>query len=221
MPADTLSKIARYRLVGLLGAGALLCATPALADMTSQAKRTENKDGSTSMVFTNELADLGTKMGVNVTEPAADSVADPLAGQEGFAGSAFANVSVKAPDWLIWQKSTLNVTLTPSDETGKVSTTFSRSVPIVSGLKATVSDSYAFERTSDSESWETSKALSVSMESGTSLSVAAKAEEGQDRWLPSLSASQKMPGGIQLTTSVSDDGSTLNKSLTAGFTHRW
>ncbi len=221
VPVPDLSALIRRG--GLVASALMVCATPALADMSSQSKRTENKDGSSSMVFSNELADLGAKMGVSVTEPAVDELADPLAGQEGYSGSAFAKVTVKRlPNWMVWDKGALNVTLNPADEGGKVATTFSRTVDVMPGLKATVADTYSFERTTDSEVWETDKSLSLKVEgTGTTFAVAAKASEDEVGWMPSVSATQKLIGGLNLTTKVSDTGSELDKSVMAGLTHRW
>ena len=201
----------------------MVCATPALADMSSQAKRSENKDGSSSMVFSNELADLGAEVGVSVSEPAVDELADPAAGQVGYTGSAFAKVTVKLlPDWMIWDKGALNVTLNPADEGGKVATTFSRTVDVMPGLKAVVADTYSFERTTSGEAWETDKSVSLKVEqTGTIFAVAAKASEDEVGWQPSVSAIQKLPGGLNLTTKVSDTGSEIDKSVMAGLTHRW
>lgn len=209
--------------LGLFGAVLLVSAMPARADVTSQSKRTENKDGSTSMVFSSEVADLGAKVGVTVTEPAADSIANPLADQEAYGGSAFARVTAKdLPSWMIWQKSTVDVTVDPADESSKVATTFSRTVTVNSSLKATLSDTYAVERSGTSETWETNKSLSVKFEdTATTLSVATKATEDTDRWMPSVSASQQIMDGLKVTTTVADTGSDLNKSLTASFTRRW
>lgn len=209
--------------LALAGAVLLVSAVPALADVTSQSKLTENKDGTTSMVFSNEVADLGTKVGVSVTEPAAASVADPVAGQYGNSGSAFAKVTAKSlPDWLIWQKNTVDLTVNPSDDTSKASTTFSRTVSINSGLKATLSDTYTVSRTGSADAWETDKSVSLKLEeTATTLSLGTKATDEASHWMPSVSASQEIVDGLKLTTSVADTGSDLNKSVTASFTHRW
>lgn len=200
-----------------------LAASPALAETKSESKRTENKDGSTSLDFSNEVADLGTKVGVAVTEPAASSIADPVAGQEALSGSAYAKVAVKTlPDWMFWQKGAVDLTVNPADETSKISTSFSRSVGVGGGITATLKDSYSFERAAASEAWETDKSVSVKLEdTRTTLSVGAKTGQDQAGWLPSLSAQQEIASGFNVTTKVSDTGSEIDKSVTAGFKHRW
>lgn len=202
---------------------AILSASPALAQVKSDSKRTENKDGSASLDFSNEVSVLGTKVGVAVTEPAAASIADPTAGQEALSGSAYAKVAVKTlPDWMFWQKGAVDVTLNPADETSKVATSFSRSVGVGGGVTATLSDSYAFERAATSEAWQTDKSVSVKLEdTGTTLAVGAKTSQDQAGWLPSLSAQQEIAKGFNVTTSVANTGSEIDKSVKAGFKHRW
>lgn len=223
LPSARLRTARRRPGPSLVGAALIISAGPALADVTSQSKLTENKDGTTSLVFSNEVSDLGAKVGINVTEPAVDSLADPVAGQEGNSGSAFAKVTAKSlPDWMIWQKNTVDVSVSPADETSKVATTFSRTVTINPGVKATLSDTYAVSRTGSEDSWETDKTLSVKLEdTSTTFSVGTKAAEGTDHWMPSLSASQQIVEGFKVTTTVADTGDTLNRSVTASFTHRW
>lgn len=207
----------------LLVAVAAFGAVPAMAEVKSDSKRTENKDGSSSLDFSNEVADLGTKVGISVTEPGADPVVDPLAGQEAMSGSAYAKVAVKTlPDWIFWQKGSVDVAVNPGEETGKVSTTLSRSVGIGGGLTATLKDSYSFEHSASSEAWQTDKTVSVKVEdTQTTFSVGAKAGQDVEGWLPSLSAQQEIVKGFSVTTSVANTGSELDKSVTAGFKHRW
>lgn len=211
------------RRLAWIGAALAVSAMPAFADVKSDAKLTENKDGSTSMVFSNEVADLGTKVGIKVTEPAAESLADPVAGQEANSGAAFAHVAAKRlPDWMIWQKGAVDVTVNPSEDTSKVATTFERTVSIHPGVKATLSDTYAVSRSGASDTWETDKSLSVKLvETETTFSVGTKATDESSRWMPTVSASQQIVDGLKVTTSVADTGSDLNKSVTASFTHRW
>lgn len=218
-----LGALRRVRQGALLVAAAVLVASPALAQVKSDSKRTENKDGSTSLDFSNEVSALGTKVGLAVTEPAASSVADPVAGQEALSGSAYAKVAVKTlPDWVFWQKGAVDVTLNPADETSKVATSFSRSVGVVGGVTATLKDSYSFERAATSEAWETDKSVSVKLEdTGTTLAVGAKTGQDQAGWLPSISAEQEIAKGFNVTTSVADTGSEIDKSVKAGFKHRW
>ena len=202
---------------------ATVAAAPALAQTKSESKRTENKDGSASLDFSNEVADLGTKVGLSVSEPAVDPMADPAAGQAALSGSAYAKVAVKAlPDWAFWQKGAVDVAVNPADETSKVATSLTRSVGIGSGLTATLKDSYSFERGAASEAWETDKSLSLKLEdTRTTVSVGAKTTQDQAGWLPSVSAQQELAQGFNVTTSVSDTGSEIAKSVTAGFKHRW
>ena len=101
-------------------------------------------------------------------------------------------------------------------------TTLSRSWTINDGLKAVVADSYELSRSGSSNGWQTDKTLSLAnSNTGTTVSVGAHAADDTAGLLPSVSAQQKVVGNFQVTTTLADNGSDLNKSVTAGFTHRW
>ena len=91
---------------------------------------------------------------------------------------------------------------------------------IGAGLAATVADTYTVATGSDA--WETDKSVSLNLtDMGTSLSVIAKATQETRSFLPTLSAQQKVLGDLSVTTALTDTGSSLAKSITAGFSHRW
>lgn len=209
----------------LLLAGALAAsgALPAAASDGSEAKRTLNADGSTSMTFVSDLADLNTKVGLEVSAAAVSAAPLPGGRDAALDGAAFAKMSLKQlPDWMLWQKNTVDVRLDPGADTGKLATSFSRSWTLAPELTASLKDTYAVERASAAGSWETDKSLSVKMEgTGTTFAVAAKAEDGLGRWQPSVSASQEIARGFAVTTTVADTGSTINRSVTAGYSYRW
>lgn len=200
----------------------LVFAGAAQADSGTTTSRSLNADGSTSMRYEQQLADLA-QVGVNLSTEASSVVPTSVAGTQTVSGGAFAKVSVNdLPNWLLWQKGAVNVAVSPTDES-KLGTTLSRSWTLYEGLKAELSDSYALARSSSgSGAWQTDKALSLKLtETGTTVSVAASASEATPQLLPSISAQQKVFGALNVTTTVADTGSELNKSITAGFSHRW
>ncbi|MFS8038503.1 hypothetical protein ACI7BZ_16370 [Xanthobacter sp. AM11] len=200
---------------------ALLAASPAAADPTVQAKRTLNADGTTSLTYSSAVDEIGTVVGMDLSAAAASAA--PVAGTDAstLGGTAYARLNLAAlPDWLVWQKSSVNLEVSPANGAGKVATTFSRSFTVATGLDATLADTYSV--TSASDAWETDKTVSLKLvETGTTFSVGTKATQETPNFLPTVSAQQKLFGDISLTTSVADTGSTLNKSITAGFSHRW
>lgn len=187
------------------------------------AKRTLNADGTTSMTYSGEVSDLGTQLGLDMStdKTSVAPVAQP--GSDEVSGTAYAKVTLAAlPDWLLWQKGAVNVAVSPTDEESKLGTTLSRSWTINDGLKAELADTYQLDRSGTDNGWQMNKSLSMtSVGTDTTLSVGASLTDEASRLLPSISAQQKVLGGLNVTTTVADTGSDINKSITAGFSHRW
>lgn len=192
-------------------------------DTQVSAKRTLNADGTTSMVYSTALSDLATEVGLALSTPATSVAPQLVSGTETVSGNVYAKVSLsELPDWLLWQKGAVNVALSPTAEESRAVTTFSRTWTVNDGLKATLADSYAVSRDAANASWSADKSLSVSVvETGTVLTVATRMSGDAARPVPSVSAQQSVLGGLSVTTSVSDTGSQVNRSITAGFSHRW
>lgn len=208
-------------LPALILPGFMGLAAPALGGSAGEAKRTLNADGTTSMTYSNPVDEFGTVFGLDLSKAAASAAPVPATGASDLAGTAYAKISVQnLPNWMLWQKSTVNLSVSPADATGKVATTFSRTFPVADGIDATLADTYAVAGGSDA--WETDKSVSLKLvETGTTFSLATKASQDTPAFLPTLSAQQKLFGDISLTTSLADTGANLNKSITAGFSHRW
>ena len=210
--------IRRFTCAALLASP--LFAAPAFAD-GSEAKTALKADGSTSLTYSTPVEDYGAVVGLDLS--AAGSSVAPTVGQsaDGLGGTAYAKVTVaRLPDWMVWEKGTVNVSVDPNDAASKLATTFERTIPLTSGLAATLADTYQVK--TGSQAWETDKSLSLKLtETGTTFAVATKATSTSSQLLPTVSAQQQLAPDLTVTTSVADTGSTLNKSITAGFTHRW
>lgn len=197
-----------------------LFAAPALADGT-EAKTALKADGSTSLTYSAPVQDYGAVVGLDLS--AAGSSVAPVVGQsaDGLGGTAYAKVTVsRLPDWMVWEKGTVNVSVDPNDAASKLATTFERTIPLIDGLAATFADTYQVK--AGSAAWEADKSLSLKLtEVGTTIAVTTKATSGSPQFLPTVSAQQQLAPDLTVTTSVADTGATLNKSITAGFTHRW
>lgn len=195
---------------------------PAFADPAVVTKNTLNANGTTSMTYSSAMDEIGTVFGMDLSAAAVSAA--PVTGTDAstLSGTAYAKVNLAAlPDWMLWQKSSVNLSMNAADGAGKVATTFSRTVPLVSGLDATVADTYSVQR-GTTESWETDKAVSLTVkDTGTTVSLATKATQETPNFLPTLSAQQRVVGDLAVTTSVADTGTNLNKSITAGFSRRW
>lgn len=196
--------------------------TAALADGGVQTKRETKADGTQAWSYTQPVDEIATVFGMDLSR--ASRGAAPVVGAAGageMTGAAYAKVSLRRlPDWLLWSTGTVNVAVNPADASGKVSATFMRSIPVAAGIEAVMADGYAFA--SGGGEWETGKTVSLKLvETGTTFSLAAKAAQDTQGFQPTLSAQQKLFGGLHLTTSVTDTGDALNRSVTAGFAHRW
>lgn len=198
-----------------------LAAGPALADGKVEAKRTLNADGTTSYSYSSALDDLGAVFGMDLSRAASSAAPTVAAGASDLGGTAYAKFALpELPAWMLWQKSTVNLTIDPTDAHSKVGTTFSRTVSLGEGLDATLADTYKVNATT--QAWETDKSLSLKLaETGTTFSLGARATADAPTLAPTLSAQQKVLGNINVTTSVAESGSSLTRSITAGFSQRW
>jgi hypothetical protein len=148
------------------------------------------------------------------------------------AGVAWANVSAPGLDAPFgWDKTTLETRLDPDQDQGKFGTTLSRSVPVGTGLSVTLQNGLAVTRTlpspaqPSSQVWASSQALQFNLlPTDTTVSLGGEFSTADDRrWLPTLSAEQKLFGGpFSLTGSLSETASgETSKSLKAGFKRTW
>jgi hypothetical protein len=146
-------------------------------------------------------------------------------------GVAWANVNAPGLDTpLGWDKTVLETRLDPSQDQGKFGTTLSRSVPVGADLSVTLQNGLAVTRTlpsamqPPSQIWASIQALQFNLlPTDTSISVGGAFSSADDRWLPTLSAEQKLFGGpFSLTGSLSETATgETNKSLKAGFKRTW
>lgn len=159
-------------------------------------------------------------------------------------GPAWANVTAPPLDTpLSWDKASIETRLDPQQDQSKLGMKFSRSVPIGSALSVTLQNSYSMTQTLASPAGalptvpattpnttapgrvlDANQALKFSiLPSDTSLSVGATKSTTDAKWLPSLSAEQKLFGGpVNITGSVSETATgEINKTLTGGFKRSW
>lgn len=198
--------------------------------VTTRVSRTVNKDGSSAVTAAGAVREWrGAEFGVDMSLAARQGSPVPVqsaspSSQDGAGAAAWARAQIPGVATLTgWEKGSVDVRVDPVQEQGRLGTTFSREFSVTDGVSARVNDSYAVTSSADgTQQWETGKSVSVDMKStGTTVSVGTGNRSGETRWQPSVSASQQIVGPLSVTTSVADNGDTLNKSITAGFRHAW
>ena len=128
-----------------------------------------------------------------------------------------------------WDQTSIETRVDPSQQQSKVGTTLSRSVPVGENVTATLQNGLAVtsplpNATTHNHDWTSNQSLRFNvLPTDTSVSLGANNSSADEKWLPSLSAEQKLFGGpFSVTGSVSETptGET-SKSLTAGFKRQW
>ncbi len=200
-------------------------------DIKTTIVRTANTDGSAAVSVESVPVWLdGTKFGLDLSLAAAPvgtvqpNRPLPWTVTDTSAAAAWARMSVPTQaQWLPWQETTLDMRVDPTQDSSRIATTFTRSWVVWDHVTASFNDSYALTRNLDQGGrWETGKSVSLDLqETGTRLSVAANTNSSDHAWLPSASAQQQLLGPLSLTTTVSNTGTEITKSITAGFRHTW
>jgi hypothetical protein len=135
---------------------------------------------------------------------------------------------VDAP--LGWDQTSIETRVDPSQQQSKLGTTLSRSVPVGENLTATWQNGLAVtsplpSATTHDHGWTSTQALRFNvLPTDTSVSLGANISSTDDKkWLPSLSAEQKLFGGpFSVTGTVSETPTgEASKSLSAGFKRQW
>lgn len=198
-----------------------------VAGVATRVSRTDNRDGSASLTAAGKLQDWSNaEVGIDVSLAARHSAGPPAsagaldgAGAAAWAQAPLPGVSRLTP----WEQASVNVRVDPVQEQGHLSTTFSREWSLNDGLAARLTDNYGLTTSiTGTERWESGKSVSLDVKpTQTSFSIGASSASGESGWLPSISASQTLLGGVNVTTSVAETSDGFNRSITAGFRHTW
>jgi hypothetical protein len=217
---------------------------------TTKWNRTENKDGS-AKVTVNRGLDVGwdTKIGADFgVAEAPDPAQRPdllFAPQDASTGAAWAQVAVPAIP-LGWDKASIDARVDSGKEQGKLSTTFSRSLPVNGSFTVTLQNSYSITQSlatagatpvppinqtttstvpapGQPHIWATEPVLKFKLApTDTTFSAGTSLSSADNQWHHQFGAEQKIFGPLNITTSVTDPGTaTSNKKITAGFKATW
>lgn len=197
--------------------------------VTTRVSRTVHNDGSSAVTAAGAVrewrgAEFGVDMALAARPQAPVPTAAPTGPQDGAGAAAWARAPLPGVSNLTgWQQGTVDVRVDPLQEQSRLGTTFTREVTVTQDVSARLNDSYAVTSSiNGTQQWETGKSVSVDMKAtGTSVSVGTTTRSGEQAWLPSVSATQQVLGPLSVTTSVSDTGENLNKSISAGFRRTW
>lgn len=193
--------------------------------------RVERADGSSAVTVGRKLPTvLETKVGAdfNLAAPQDRLLMQP---DDTSSGAAWANVTLPRSTLLGWDKATLDARVDSAHDTGKLRTSFSRSIAADKNLSVTVQDDYAVVRAlgaadqteAPAQSWETAKSVRLKVVPvDTTFSVGTRISTTDNQWLSSISAEQKILGPLTVSGGISETaGGELNRSLSAGFKRTW
>jgi hypothetical protein len=147
-------------------------------------------------------------------------------------GSAWA--AITAPGVAsIWDKTAVEARVDPAQETSKLGTSVSKSLPLGEQTSLTLQNGYNViqqgivpvpgipGRPPQKHETEQSAKLNIG-DTGTSFSAGQTLSSADDRWLRKIGAEQKLFGGVSISGSIGETAQgTANKSISAGFKHSW
>ena len=164
-------------------------------------------------------SDWSSKAGIDYRKPsfpAADFQPGALtAGSVPDQSNGVAWATVTAPGFqfpLGWDQTSIETRVDPSQRQNKVGTTLSCSVPVGENVTATLQNGLAVtsalpNATTHDHGWTSNQSLRFNvLPTDTSVSLGANISSTDEKWLPSLSAEQKLFGGpFGVTGSVSEN----------------
>jgi hypothetical protein len=147
-------------------------------------------------------------------------------------GSAWA--AITAPGVAsIWDKTAVEARVDPAQETSKLGTSISKSLPLGEQTSLTLQNGYNVIQQGiipvpgipgrPLQKHETEQSAKLSLDdTGTSFSAGQTLSSADDRWLRKFGAEQKLFGGVSISGSIGETAQgAANKSISAGFKHSW
>jgi hypothetical protein len=144
-------------------------------------------------------------------------------------GTAWASVTTPGVA-AIWDKTTVEARVDPSQDQGKLGTSLSKSLTLSEQYSLTIQNGYNMTQGLASAAGpagrttyatEQSAKLGIT-DTGTSLSAGQTLSTTDDRWLRKIGAEQKIVGGFNISGSIAETPLGIaNKSVSAGFKQSW
>ena len=201
------------------------------------------KDGASSATYGTRLpTEFETKIGVDVgvasgsIAPDTDKLINRSTGN-GNSGSAWATLA--APTGVFGIDASSNAKLDSASDQSKLGLGLSRKLSIHDDLQMKLKSDYGVTNalpaaaapapgaqsvgSSVGQTWETRRAVEFDLlRTDTSITAGQKLTTGEEKWLRSLSAEQKIAGPLSITGGVSETATgILDKSIKAGFKTTW
>jgi hypothetical protein len=144
-------------------------------------------------------------------------------------GTAWASASAPGVD-SIWDKTTVEARIDPSQDQGKLGTSLSKSLPLGEQYSLTLQNGYNMTQgfaptpgAAGHSMYGTEQSAKFGItDTGTSISAGQSLSTADDKWLRKIGAEQKIVGGFNISASIAETPlGTPNKSVTAGFKQSW
>jgi len=204
---------------------------------TTRWNRTDNRDGSAAITAARPLpTPWETKVGVDFALSAPSSPLPSSSNQSGSSGVAWTRTTAPGLGLpLGWDKALIETRLDPMQDQSRIGTRFSKSLPLGEEMSVTMESGFALTHLrsqplphdmTGSQPFNVFDAEGVArlnvLATGTSIGAGSRRSSADETLLNSLSAEQKLFGGLSVTGTVSEtaEGPT-SKSLTAGFRRTW
>lgn len=208
---------------------------------TASWDRTDKGDGASAMTVKQSVlpfADAKVGADLNVANQMPGTSSDALAGKlngESYqsTGSAWANMTAPGLG-NIWDKTTVEARVDPTQEQSRINTSISKSVPLGGQqYSLTAQTGYNVIQSAVPMIGVDGRAAKGAVEvdhsaklefkdTGTSVLAGETMSTMDEKWLRRLGVEQKVFGGVSVTGSVSETPlGAPNRSLTAGFKHSW
>lgn len=133
----------------------------------------------------------------------------------------------------IWDKTAVEARVDPSQESSKLGTSLSKSLPLSEQYSLTLQNGYNVIQQGivplpgivahPARNYQTEQSAKLSIaDTGTSFIAGQSLSSTEDKWLRKIGAEQKLFGGVTINGSIGETAlGTSNKSLTAGFKRSW
>ncbi len=202
--------------------------------------RTDKNDGASAMTVKQSVlpfADAKVGADLNVANQMPGTSSDALAGKlsgESYqsTGSVWANMTTPGLG-NIWDKTTVETRVDPTQEQSRVNTAISKTVPIGQQYAVTAQTGYNVIQSAipmigadgriAKGAVETDHSAKLEFKNtGTSVLAGETMSTLDEKWLKRVGVEQKVFGGVSVTGSVSETPLGIpNRSLTAGFKQSW